>query len=673
MYIEKLHYINVGPIKKLDINFMQNGETIPKPIVIVGKNGSGKSILLSHIVDACYEIADAAFTNAMKKTEGIRNQYFKEIAPYQISIGQNVMFAHIKFKQDSTKFEYMYKCGNSSKEDYLKKYNNHISEVFNWGAQDNFKSVTASKNDALKTFGQEVVCYFGPDRYMQPCWMGSQYFHSWKVNESAFIEKTYSDKMKNPITVENEINSTIQWLISVIIDARADVENIDFANNDCKLFVPQTSRYSLIRSITIKKNVERIMSEILGVEIRFDLLDRSFKNARFNIINTKTNQAVVHSLDWLSTGQLALFHIFATIIKYADNLNSKESFALNQIKGLVIIDEAELHLHVQLQREVLPKLIELFPQIQFIISTHSPLLLLGMQEELGADGLNIFDIPSGLNINPEQFSEFENAYNYFKETTKFQEEIKNEINKRNERPLIITEGPSDWRHMKAALQSLCIDSRCSGWLSKLEFDFLEYDSKNNPNPDSVVLNMGDTVLVDMCEQFSKIEQSRKLIFIADRDNLSVTKKLIQNETCYKNWGNNVYSLLLPVPEFRKETPAICIEHYYRDDEIKKEVICPDNVRRRLYMGNDFYESGYGINNGMLCFKQKACGEGKINIIDGNDRDRVVDPKLRENSPNYALTKMQFAKRILNNETPFENIDFSAFIELFKIIRDILQN
>ena len=52
MYVEKLHYINVGPIKKLDINFMQNGETIPKPIVIVGKNGSGKSILLSHIVDA---------------------------------------------------------------------------------------------------------------------------------------------------------------------------------------------------------------------------------------------------------------------------------------------------------------------------------------------------------------------------------------------------------------------------------------------------------------------------------------------------------------------------------------------------------------------------------------------------------------------------------------------
>lgn len=200
---------------------------------------------------------------------------------------------------------------------------------------------------------------------------------------------------------------------------------------------------------------------------------------------------------------------------------------------------------------------------------------------------------------------------------------------------------------------------------------MEYDSKNNPNPDSVVLNMGDRELVNMCKQFSKIEQSRKLIFIADRDNLSVTKELIQNET-YRNWGNNVYSLLLPIPEFRKETPAICIEHYYRDDEIKKEVIFPDNVKRRLYMGNDFNEYGFCKNNGFLCFKKNACGEGKINIIDGNDKDGVVDFKLGANSPNYALTKMQFAKRILDKETPFENIDFSSFIELFRVIRDILQ-
>lgn len=35
-------------------------------------------------------------------------------------------------------------------------------------------------------------------------------------------------------------------------------------------------------------------------------------------------------------------------------------------------------------------------------------------------------------------------------------------------------------------------------------------------------------------------------------------------------------------------------------------------------------------------------------------------------------KMQFAKRLLNLETSFENIGFSLIIELFKVIRDILQ-
>lgn len=44
------------------------------------KNGSGKSILLSNIVDAFYELADLAYENATKLiTSG--HQYYKEIGP----------------------------------------------------------------------------------------------------------------------------------------------------------------------------------------------------------------------------------------------------------------------------------------------------------------------------------------------------------------------------------------------------------------------------------------------------------------------------------------------------------------------------------------------------------------------------------------------------------------
>jgi hypothetical protein len=45
--------------------------------------------------------------------------------------------------------------------------------------------------------------------------------------------------------------------------------------------------------------------------------------------------------------------------------------------GLVLIDELENHLHPQLQRQLPLSLAELFPKVQFIVSTHSPIPLLG--------------------------------------------------------------------------------------------------------------------------------------------------------------------------------------------------------------------------------------------------------------------------------------------------------
>lgn len=43
--------------------------------------------------------------------------------------------------------------------------------------------------------------------------------------------------------------------------------------------------------------------------------------------------------------------------------------------GIVIIDELETHLHVELQGKILPFLTMLFPNIQFVVTTHSPFVL----------------------------------------------------------------------------------------------------------------------------------------------------------------------------------------------------------------------------------------------------------------------------------------------------------
>ena len=62
--------------------------------------------------------------------------------------------------------------------------------------------------------------------------------------------------------------------------------------------------------------------------------------------------------------------------------------------GVVLIDELELHLHPRWQREVGEKLRKTFPNIQFIVTTHSPFVIQALQPgEL-------------INLDPEEFGEY---------------------------------------------------------------------------------------------------------------------------------------------------------------------------------------------------------------------------------------------------------------------------
>lgn len=46
-----------------------------------------------------------------------------------------------------------------------------------------------------------------------------------------------------------------------------------------------------------------------------------------------------------------------------------------QTPGIVLIDEVDMHLHPSWQRKILPTLLETFPAVQFIVTTHSPLVI----------------------------------------------------------------------------------------------------------------------------------------------------------------------------------------------------------------------------------------------------------------------------------------------------------
>jgi predicted ATP-binding protein involved in virulence len=53
--------------------------------------------------------------------------------------------------------------------------------------------------------------------------------------------------------------------------------------------------------------------------------------------------------------------------------------------GIVLIDEIETHLHLELQRIIMPFLTKTFPNIQFIVTTHSPFVLNSMPDAVAFD------------------------------------------------------------------------------------------------------------------------------------------------------------------------------------------------------------------------------------------------------------------------------------------------
>ena len=58
-----------------------------------------------------------------------------------------------------------------------------------------------------------------------------------------------------------------------------------------------------------------------------------------------------------------------------------KSETYNQGPGIVLIDEIELHLHPKWQRAVLPALHKTFPNVQFIVTTHSPQVLSEVKDD----------------------------------------------------------------------------------------------------------------------------------------------------------------------------------------------------------------------------------------------------------------------------------------------------
>ena len=93
-----------------------------------------------------------------------------------------------------------------------------------------------------------------------------------------------------------------------------------------------------------------------------------------------TKNGEILEINQLSDGEKCLIAMVGDLARRIAIANPKRDNVLEG-EGIILIDEIDLHFHPKWQRMIIPKLLEVFPNCQFIISTHSPNVITHVKPE----------------------------------------------------------------------------------------------------------------------------------------------------------------------------------------------------------------------------------------------------------------------------------------------------
>lgn len=141
------------------------------------------------------------------------------------------------------------------------------------------------------------------------------------------------------------------------------------------------------------KKLEQLLKQIFDdetVELEFD--EDTFE---FHIMQQGKEP---FDFNTLSSGYQAVLDIVLDLMMRMQN-QTQRSFDFNLL-GIVLIDEIETHLHLELQKNIMPLLTTIFPNIQFIVTSHSPFILNSLENVVIYDLENHLLVENGLENVP---------------------------------------------------------------------------------------------------------------------------------------------------------------------------------------------------------------------------------------------------------------------------------
>ena len=379
MIIKRIRAVNIGPIDNLDLAL--NGESI----AFIGANASGKTFLLASIVDFVFE--------------HLKGLGFDDVLPSAATGHRYYRLTSSRYRKDPLKPGLIWIEGRVNDRDlfYIEEYGvdnaDAASKIIGtdvknipWPSKGYSKNINLLNDDdrlrAKKIVWNSPIFFLPATRFEDDSWKTGDFF----VKDQS-IDNPFSSNLGHSIEIFKSIQENVIWLTNEVFDALA-------FNNAEDEYLKTIAHLSNVR-ITLVVN---LLSKMMGANGPLSIYFSPDRSDRLSLVDREGN-VVLKSLSHLSLGQKAILNLVLNIFRLGN-----ESLLPNEISGLVIIDEVDAHLTGEYRSSILPYVINLFPSVQFILSSHDPVSIVGLENNCS---IKIIDLPSGDEVLAKDFKELE--------------------------------------------------------------------------------------------------------------------------------------------------------------------------------------------------------------------------------------------------------------------------
>ena len=419
LLLNKLHIRNFRLFEDLQVPFHQ------KLTVLIGENGAGKTALLEAIAKALNVYVSAMRNNTQ---EFDANKYLKDndvlfqkndlsiaintICNSDFTYGKRKKSADIRKEKELIEQEYkseIYKLSQNrasmkmmgslvkilDKDNTLPSYSNDV-ELAVADYETNIQLLEEEKNTKLEAIENSQEQSFPIEGHIE--WKISYYKKdskksSFDANENIFklntLSFTYDENTKKgipfllPIVVFYNINRSVfeyknpekrEYTALSAYDNALDGAALDY-NSFFRWYKWQKDT-DIFKKTNVIQHIDNAILNVLNDvdnQTFSDLIIEPTTDIReYRLVLKKENTEV--EVDQLSSGEKSVLILVADIARRLCLLNPSSENPLHG-QGIVLIDEIDLHLHPKWQRAIIEKLQNIFPNVQWVMTTHSPFVL----------------------------------------------------------------------------------------------------------------------------------------------------------------------------------------------------------------------------------------------------------------------------------------------------------